>query len=202
MSDTRARVVAERVERLIRHHPRERIDLVGHSEGGLIGRYYVQKLNGAHRVRHLVTLGTPHRGTPWASSGYLVGRVLPSLRQSPGLAAPTRPRRRRLPRQCTADVHLFAGGPVLPSFIVPLGAWPESASQEHRGGAWRTCRVLVQCQDRVYHPSGARVVGATPRRQISVRLRRVALAGGGDGRRAGSVARSRSVSARSLPRGH
>jgi len=80
-----ARVVAERVERLIRHHPRERIDLVGHSEGGLIGRYYVQKLNGAHRVRHLVTLGTPHRGTPWAYSGYLVGRVLPSLRQmAPG----------------------------------------------------------------------------------------------------------------------
>ena len=75
-----ARVVAERVEQLIRHHPRERIDLVGHSEGGLIGRYYVQKLNGAHRVRHLVTLGTPHRGTPWAYSGYLVGRVLPSLR--------------------------------------------------------------------------------------------------------------------------
>ena len=80
-----ARVVAERVEQLIRHHPRERIDLVGFSEGGLIGRYYVQKLNGAHRVRHLVTLGTPHRGTPWAYSGYLVGRVLPSLRQmAPG----------------------------------------------------------------------------------------------------------------------
>jgi len=33
-----ARVVAERVEQLIRHHPRESIDLVGHSEGGLIGR--------------------------------------------------------------------------------------------------------------------------------------------------------------------
>ena len=80
-----ARVVAERVEQLIRHHPRERIDLVGHSEGGLIGRYYVQKLNGARRVRHLVTLGTPHRGTPWAYTGYLVGRVLPSLRQmAPG----------------------------------------------------------------------------------------------------------------------
>src|SRR2546428_832497 len=93
------------------------------------------------------------------------------------------------------------GGPVLPSFNVPLGGWPESASQEHRGGARRTCRVLVQCQDRVDHPSGARVDGATRRRQISVRLRRVALAGGGDGRRAGSVARSRSVSARSLPRG-
>ena len=80
-----ARVVAGRVEQLIRDHPGERLDLVGHSQGGLVARYYVQKLNGAHRVRHLVTLGTPHRGTPWAYSGYLVGRALPSLRQmAPG----------------------------------------------------------------------------------------------------------------------
>ena len=76
-----ARLVAERVEQLLRDHPCERIDLVGHSEGGLVGRYYVQKLGGALRVRHLVTLGTPHRGTPWAYSGYLVRRLLPSLRQ-------------------------------------------------------------------------------------------------------------------------
>ena len=80
-----AGVVAERVEQLAREHRCERIDLVGHSEGGLIGRYYVQKLDGARRVRHLVTLGTPHRGTPWAHSGHLVRKLLPSLRQmAPG----------------------------------------------------------------------------------------------------------------------
>ena len=88
-----AGVVAERVEQLLQYHPCERIDLVGHSKGGLIGRYYVQKLNGAHRVRHLVTLGTPHRGTPWAYSGYLVRRVLPSLREM----APGSPLLRQLP---------------------------------------------------------------------------------------------------------
>src|SRR5262249_55405313 len=70
-----ARVVAQRVERLAREHRCERIDLVGHSEGGLIGRYYVQKLDGARRVRHLVTLGTPHRGTRWAYSGHLFSQV-------------------------------------------------------------------------------------------------------------------------------
>jgi pimeloyl-ACP methyl ester carboxylesterase len=80
-----ARVVADRIEQLARDHRCERIDLVGHSEGGLIGRYYVQKLDGARRVRHLITLGTPHRGTPWAHSGHLVRQVLPSLRQmAPG----------------------------------------------------------------------------------------------------------------------
>src|SRR5262249_43578290 len=34
------------------------------------------------RTRHLVTLGTPHRGTPWAYPGYLLGRVAPSLQQT------------------------------------------------------------------------------------------------------------------------
>ena len=83
--DELARVVAERVEELVHHHRCERVALVGHSEGGLIGRYYVQRLNGASYVRHLVTLGTPHRGTPWAYSGYLLGSVVPSLRQmAPG----------------------------------------------------------------------------------------------------------------------
>src|SRR5207253_8054086 len=48
-----AGVVADRVEQLAREHRRERIDLVGHSEGGLIGRYYIQKLDGTRRVRHL-----------------------------------------------------------------------------------------------------------------------------------------------------
>jgi triacylglycerol lipase len=77
--------VAERVEQLARDHRCERIDLVGHSEGRLIGRYYVQKLDYVPRVRHLVTLGTPHRGTRWAHSRRLVRRVLPSLEQmAPG----------------------------------------------------------------------------------------------------------------------
>jgi triacylglycerol lipase len=31
--------------------------------GGLIGRYYLQKLGGAQRIRRLVTLATPHRGS-------------------------------------------------------------------------------------------------------------------------------------------
>jgi hypothetical protein len=31
--------------------------------GGLVARYYVQRLDGDHRVHTLVTLGTPHRGT-------------------------------------------------------------------------------------------------------------------------------------------
>jgi pimeloyl-ACP methyl ester carboxylesterase len=40
--------------------------VVGHSLGGLISRYYVQKRGGDRRVESLVTLGTPHHGSVWA----------------------------------------------------------------------------------------------------------------------------------------
>jgi hypothetical protein len=41
----------------------ERIHLIGHSMGGLVARYYVQRLGGDARVHTLVTLGAPHGGT-------------------------------------------------------------------------------------------------------------------------------------------
>jgi triacylglycerol lipase len=43
--------------------PNQPFDFFGFSMGGLIGRYYVQCLGGAERVRRLVTLATPHRGS-------------------------------------------------------------------------------------------------------------------------------------------
>jgi triacylglycerol lipase len=38
-------------------------DIVGFSMGGLISRYYIQRLSGAARVRRLVTISTPHHGS-------------------------------------------------------------------------------------------------------------------------------------------
>ncbi|MFV2119139.1 esterase/lipase family protein, partial [Streptomyces sp. Act-28] len=52
-------------------------DRVGHSLGGLVARYYVQRLGGAPRVRTVVTLGTPHGGTRAA----LLAGVHPLVRQ-------------------------------------------------------------------------------------------------------------------------
>lgn len=40
-----------------------RIDMVTHSMGGLVSRFYLQHLGGARRVDRLITLGTPHHGT-------------------------------------------------------------------------------------------------------------------------------------------
>ncbi|SNQ47937.1 putative secreted lipase [Frankia canadensis] len=51
-----------------------RVQIVAHSLGGLVARYYVQRLGGDRRVSMLITLATPHGGTRLAE---LVPRALP-----------------------------------------------------------------------------------------------------------------------------
>lgn len=64
-SDVRAaaRKLAATVEAICAQTGYDRIHVIGHSMGGLIARYYVQRLDGDARVHTLVTLGTPHQGT-------------------------------------------------------------------------------------------------------------------------------------------
>ncbi len=58
-----AEQLAAEVEELVARTGYERIHVIGHSLGGLIARYYVQRLGGHDRVHTLVTMGTPHSGT-------------------------------------------------------------------------------------------------------------------------------------------
>ena len=59
-----------KVERLYARHPGlGPMSIIGHSMGGLIGRYYVKRLGGDRRVKNLITLGTPHNGSPSAYFG-------------------------------------------------------------------------------------------------------------------------------------
>ena len=51
------------VERVCEQTGADHVHIVGHSLGGLIGRYYVQRMGGSELVDTLVTLGSPHRGT-------------------------------------------------------------------------------------------------------------------------------------------
>jgi triacylglycerol lipase len=39
------------------------VDLVGFSMGGLVARYYVQRLGGLAQVQRLITIASPHNGT-------------------------------------------------------------------------------------------------------------------------------------------
>lgn len=57
--------LAEQVRDYIDHHlaAQPQIDILGFSMGGIIGRYYIQRLGGLQRVRRFVTLSSPHNGT-------------------------------------------------------------------------------------------------------------------------------------------
>jgi triacylglycerol lipase len=43
--------------------PNQAIDIVGFSMGGIISRYYIQRLGGIQRVQRFVTVSSPHFGT-------------------------------------------------------------------------------------------------------------------------------------------
>lgn len=73
------------VERLCEETGYERVHVVGHSMGGLVARYYVQRLGGDARVHTLATLGTPHSGT--RAAHLMLGRAVAQLR--PGSAVLT-----------------------------------------------------------------------------------------------------------------
>ena len=68
----------------------DKIHVIGHSLGGLIARYYAQRLGGDERVHTCVTLGTPHQGTmaarllPWP----LIKQVRPDSDLMAELAEP------------------------------------------------------------------------------------------------------------------
>ena len=47
----------------------EEVDIIGHSMGGVVARYYVQLAGGDGQVRRLITLGSPHGGTDVSSLG-------------------------------------------------------------------------------------------------------------------------------------
>src|SRR5262245_49484222 len=58
-----AQRLARFVERVCENEGASEVDVVCHSLGGLVARYYAARLGGAARVRRIITIGTPHQGT-------------------------------------------------------------------------------------------------------------------------------------------
>ncbi len=53
----------------------QRLDLVGFSMGGIVSRYYVQRLGGINRVQRFITISSPHHGTVVAYASQRPGCV-------------------------------------------------------------------------------------------------------------------------------
>ncbi|MFJ9740169.1 esterase/lipase family protein [Streptomyces sp. NPDC101166] len=88
---TAAELLGRHIEEICERTGSGRVDVVGHSLGGLIARYYVQCLGGDSRVRTLVTLGTPHAGTrvaPLANAHPIVRQMRPESEVMEELSRP------------------------------------------------------------------------------------------------------------------
>ncbi len=67
------------MERVLSETDAEEIYLIGHSQGGLLARWMVQKLDAAELVRKCIFLATPHRGT-WAGALGVLNRAVATTR--------------------------------------------------------------------------------------------------------------------------
>lgn len=85
-----AGTIAERAEALARQlfcTDISTFSLVAHSMGGLDARYLITHLDADHRVRSLVTVATPHRGTSVATWILESGALVPGLIRRLGSSA-------------------------------------------------------------------------------------------------------------------
>ncbi|WP_381562147.1 esterase/lipase family protein [Streptomyces eurythermus] len=64
-----------------------KVDLVGHSQGGLMPRYYIDRLGGAAKVARLVALTPPNHGTTFDGMG-LLARAIPGAGLLLGASCP------------------------------------------------------------------------------------------------------------------
>jgi len=57
--------LAQQIKTYVDEHfaPDQPIDLVGLSMGGLVSRYYVQRLGGLDKIQRFITISSPHHGT-------------------------------------------------------------------------------------------------------------------------------------------
>ncbi|MEV7295217.1 alpha/beta fold hydrolase [Streptomyces microflavus] len=111
---TAAELLGRHVEEICARTGQREVDIVGHSLGGLIARYYVQRLGGDRRVRTLVTLGTPHGGTAVAPGA----GIHPIVRQMRGGSALIEELRLPAPGCRTRFVSFWS---ELDQVMVPVG---------------------------------------------------------------------------------
>jgi len=67
---------AEALARVIGQIRAHKVNIIAHSMGGLDARYAIAKLGIADRVASLITVGTPHLGTPVADLGARLSELL------------------------------------------------------------------------------------------------------------------------------
>src|SRR5262245_6431745 len=99
------------------------VDLVAHSMGGLVSRYYIDRLMGGRDVAQLIMLGSPHGGTSCANLPASLGLYLPATVELRPVY-PAEVFNRQITRRHGVPFHLLAGNPIIKSFQAPCTATP------------------------------------------------------------------------------
>lgn len=73
----------KKVDAILEQTNSDKVDIIAHSLGGIIARYYIQILTGHQKVKHCITLGTPHQGTLLSNVG--IGKSIKEIRITSGL---------------------------------------------------------------------------------------------------------------------
>src|SRR5262249_61788557 len=91
--------------------------------GGIVSRYYVDRLMGDRDVAQLIMLGAPHGGTSCANLPASLRFYLPAtLELRPAYLAEVF--NRQITRRHGVPFHLLAGNPIIESFKPPPTAPP------------------------------------------------------------------------------
>jgi triacylglycerol lipase len=62
-----AEILKKKVAEVMKKTGKSKVDIISHSMGGLVSRYYMKKLGGAKNIDQIVNIATPHKGTIWAN---------------------------------------------------------------------------------------------------------------------------------------
>jgi pimeloyl-ACP methyl ester carboxylesterase len=101
----------------------EMVDLVAHSMGGLISRYYIARLMQGRDVAQLMMLGSPHGGSECSGLAAALGVLGPA-------ALELRPAylrqifNRSVTRRNGVPFHMLAGNPIVENFKAPCSGVP------------------------------------------------------------------------------
>ena len=68
-----AEQLAAFVDEVRARHGAERVDIIAHSMGGVVARYFLERLGGAARLGRLITIASPHKGTLMGRYGLVAG---------------------------------------------------------------------------------------------------------------------------------
>ncbi|HEV2668448.1 MAG TPA: hypothetical protein VG324_26260 [Blastocatellia bacterium] len=126
----RTKTIAQNAEELARYVAgvkratgAQTVDLIAHGMGGLVSRYYIDRLMGGRDVAQLIMLGSPHGGTSCANLPASLGIYLPAtLELRPAYLAEVF--NRQITRRHGVPFHLLAGNPIIESFKAPCTATP------------------------------------------------------------------------------